>query len=115
MSRPARLQRLRHRLALDVADHTLDALGGRLVRWREVAILWGEVQAPLVRGITPDDTGQPQPIAEVRIRVRRRSMLAGGQRLRWGTRTFLLRAIRDDGVSPFVELLTEELSHDDSQ
>jgi len=115
VSGPALPQRLRHRLALEVPDHTLDALGGRVAVWREVAVLWGDVQPPTLRGVEPDDTGQPRPVAEVRIRVRRRAELSAGQRLRWGARCYLLRAIRDDGISPLVELMTEEVSNDNSE
>jgi head-tail adaptor len=103
------MKRLRHRLMLDLPTHLPDDMGGQQKQWTQSAILWGEVRAPgLLEGLEVGDAGQEVPRSGVVIRVRRRASLAPGQRLRWGERIFLLRAIRDDGISPYVELLTEE-------
>lgn len=114
MSRGVKLPApLRHRLTLETPDHQPDGLGGQTPVWTPALVLWGEVDAPgSLRSLEPGEAGQGMPRAEVRIRVRRRAGLAAGQRLRWGNRLFLLRAVRDDGTSPYLELITEE-RHDD--
>ena len=100
---------LRHRLTLETPEHQPDGLGGQTRVWTAALVLWGEVQAPgALRALEAGEAGQGVPRSEVRIRVRRRVGLSAGQRLRWGTRLFLLRAVRDDGISNYLELITEE-------
>jgi head-tail adaptor len=102
--------RLPHRLILQAPAHVADGLGGQTLQWTQTAILWGEVQTPgRLQALEPGDAGQAVPRAQVTIRIRRRSSgLVAGHRLCWGTRCFLLQAIRDDGRSRYVELVTEE-------
>lgn len=103
------VRRLRHRLMLDLPAHLPDGMGGQQKQWTFSAVIWGDVRAPgQLEGLEAGEAGQGLPRSSVIIRVRRRASLAAGQRLRWGARRFLLRAIRDDGTSPYVELLTEE-------
>ncbi|MBY0355382.1 MAG: phage head closure protein [Rickettsiales bacterium] len=102
--------RLRHRLSLQSPVLTADGLGGQTVTWGASTIIWGEVQAPgTLRALEAGDATQSLPRAEVRIFVRRRASLSKGQRVQWGTRLFAIRAILDEGRSPYVELVTEEV------
>lgn len=103
--------RLRHRLILESPQRVADGLGGFTLRWQFLAVVWATVNAPnTITAFENDDSGQPQPRAQLRIRIRRREGIFAGQRLSWGGRAFLIRAVRDDSDSAYLELITEEVA-----
>lgn len=81
------------RLVLERPVATPDGQGGVTVSFSAVATLWARIEPVSARA---DETaGAMRAVVTHRIRLRRRGDLAGGMRLRKGTRLFALRAFRD--------------------
>ena len=104
-----RLRRYRHRLLLQQPARTLDALGGYVRSWNDVAIVWAEMPVELqVTESRIQRAGQPAPHHQLHITVRRRADFAIGQRLVWGARRFLIRGIEDDNEGYGMNLIARE-------
>jgi SPP1 family predicted phage head-tail adaptor len=90
--------------------HTLqpDGGGGCSESWQTFAAVWVKI-TPLGAADRFAPDGLESRVRH-RVRLRRRSDLAAGQRVVVGNRTLKVHAVLDDGPQqPFVDLLCEEL------
>ena len=98
---------LRHRVVLQSAADTADGGGGAATAWSDVATLWASIE-PL-KG-TERLTAQQliSPLSH-RVRLRHRDGVTTTMRLKFGARTFNIRAvINPDERNRLLELHCEE-------
>ena len=101
---------LRHRLTIEAANPADDGAGGQTDPWASpivVATVWGRVE-PL-RGRERLQAGRLEARHSHRITLRYRADVGAGQRVRFGTRLFNVRAVANRGErNRWLELLCDE-------
>jgi SPP1 family predicted phage head-tail adaptor len=98
---------MRHRLTLEKAARTADGAGGATLAWNAAATLWGEI-VPVKAEERPRGEGLAD-MALCKITIRHRTDVAAGDRLRLGSRLFLILAVSDPAEDKrFLACLAEE-------
>ncbi|MCW2307894.1 phage head closure protein [Rhodobium gokarnense] len=107
MTRPPTIGELRHRLTLERPERTPDGAGGATVSWVTVADVWAAI-APASASET-EIAGRLDGVVTHRVTLRRRADLAGGMRLKAGTRVLKILVAHDpDERGRWTECLAEE-------
>lgn len=85
---------LRERIAIDRPTTLRTPTGLQESGWEEVASCLAAIQ---LEGVGPESEGQAlSAMPKLRVTIRRRDGIGIDQRVRWGTRTMMVRQLLDD-------------------
>jgi len=99
--------RLRHRVRVDVPVETPDGAGGLTVVWTPLATVWAEICPQQAREAVTAQ--QVEARTTHLIRLRYRFDILPTMRVVFGTRTFAIRGVLDDGERRrYLTLFCEE-------
>lgn len=96
---------LNRRIILQTVTLAADGYGGSTETWADTATVWARVEA-----LAGDEAFQAMQMAASvshRITIRKRTVTAQ-QRVRYGTKTLVIRAVRPDERDEMTELLCDE-------
>jgi head-tail adaptor len=89
---------LRHRVTIERPVTTRTPTGVQEAGWEGVATCLAGIA---LEGVGPQSEGQAfSAMPKLRVTIRRRSGIAIDQRIRWGSRTLMIRQLLDDPARP---------------
>ena len=99
--------KMRHRISLESVGRTSDDAGGFSSGWDEAAEIWAHVKPASARENFRDMQLAEEKTYEVTIRYRDNA--SASQRIKFGTRIFNIRQVRNrDERSRYLDILCEE-------
>lgn len=96
---------LNHRINIEQRSSSTDALGQPLETWTLVAAVWADVRH--LSGSAALKAGGDTSLVQASIRIRQRSGLTAGMRVRYGSQTFDIQAVLPDGQQQYIDLVCE--------
>lgn len=106
---PVRIGAIRHRLTLQTVNDTADSQGGFVKAWTDTATVWGSLEPLSGRERLQAQQVQGLVTHKVRIRYRSSVTVTASMRVKFGTRTFNIREIRNaEERNVYLDLMVEE-------
>lgn len=99
--------RLNRRCTLQAPGTATDALGQPIPGWTDVATVWGDIRR--VSGLEAIKAGAVVSTVQASIRIRYRTGLDAGMRVKHGSDAYDIRAILPDGKKQYLDLVCQRV------